>query len=585
MARRARITLLFSLFLLALTAPTALADYAGTVLADNPDTYWRLNDASGPTAVAAAGTSGTYDTVTSTAAPFASLGTAAELGTAGRITGNAAGGAATIELWVRPASNVKRDQVLAEVGDVRIGADRRKKLYIEKGGARATSRLTMGVGRWSLVDVRWNNGDGKVWFTVNAVTGTATKSVNAPGGLTTASGAITLGDGPAGNDHLNGRVDEFALYPIYLPDSKVQDHFKQTGAPLGMTPPTISGTPIVSGTLTANTGTWQNPTTGALSYAYQWALCDVNGCDDVKNGTSDTLSIDSTMVTVDELGVEHSASPVGKTAQVEVVAGNVNGTASQISEETAAIAAAPTPNSAPDNTTLPSIVGNPPFVGRALSSSDGVWGGSTPLALTRVWQRCDAGGGSCVDIDGATGSSYTPAAADIGSTLRLAVTGTNSVGTVVAHSAVTSVIPDPNTTTDPGPQDGSGGTGGTGTTTNPGTNPTGSTAACLRFTTLPKRLNKKIKRIGRVRIGPVKGSKAGTAAVKLQVRLLKGKKLKQVTWFLDGKKIKTAKKRPYTLSLRPAQTGKAGTHVLKARLTPKKGKSQTLKTFVLTRAC
>lgn len=64
-----------------------------------------------------------------------------------------------------------------------------------------------------------------------------------------------------------------------------------------------------------------------------------------------------------------------------------------------------------------SIIGAP-AVGAPLVSSPGTY---TPVPTSRSyqWQRCDAGGGSCVDIDGETSSSYTPVPEDLGHTLRI----------------------------------------------------------------------------------------------------------------------------------------------------------------------
>src|SRR5205823_1746532 len=56
------------------------------------------------------------------------------------------------------------------------------------------------------------------------------------------------------------------------------------------------------------------------------------------------------------------------------------------------------------------------------------------------WRRCDTSGGSCVDIAAAGAQSYTAVAADIGSTLRVAVTASNSVGSSSASSAQTAVV-------------------------------------------------------------------------------------------------------------------------------------------------
>jgi hypothetical protein len=62
-------------------------------------------------------------------------------------------------------------------------------------------------------------------------------------------------------------------------------------------------------------------------------------------------------------------------------------------------------------------------VGAQLRVTNGVWS-PTPGAFSYGWLRCDALGGSCASIAGATAATYTPVALDVGSTLRGAVTPT-----------------------------------------------------------------------------------------------------------------------------------------------------------------
>jgi hypothetical protein len=62
-------------------------------------------------------------------------------------------------------------------------------------------------------------------------------------------------------------------------------------------------------------------------------------------------------------------------------------------------------------------------VGAQLHITDGVWS-PTPSGFSYGWLRCDALGGSCVSIAGATAATYTPVALDVGFTLRGAVTPT-----------------------------------------------------------------------------------------------------------------------------------------------------------------
>jgi hypothetical protein len=93
----------------------------------------------------------------------------------------------------------------------------------------------------------------------------------------------------------------------------------------------------------------------------------------------------------------------------------------------------------PSNTTPPSVTGVA-VVDETLTAVAGSWTGTPPISFTLAWQRCDAGGGSCAAIGGATGQTYLVTAADIGSTLRVLETATNGEGSVGVQSAPTAVV-------------------------------------------------------------------------------------------------------------------------------------------------
>jgi hypothetical protein len=95
----------------------------------------------------------------------------------------------------------------------------------------------------------------------------------------------------------------------------------------------------------------------------------------------------------------------------------------------------------PVNTAAPTIWGTAQQ-GQTLTASNGSWSGS-PTGYTYVWSQCDANGGSCSAIGGATAATYTPAAADVGKTLRMTVTAANSGGSTEAVSAPSAVVSDP----------------------------------------------------------------------------------------------------------------------------------------------
>ena len=183
--------------------------------------------------------------------------------------------------------------------------------------------------------------------------------------------------------------------------------------------PTISGTPQVGQTLTATPGTW---TGTPPTFTYRWQRCDPTGanCADIPTATGQSYVL--------------TDSDVGSTIRVVVSAQNAVGTAPATSSPTAVVSAL----GAPTNTSLPTISGTPQ-VGQTLTAGTGSWTGN-PTSFSFQWQRCNAGGTSCVDISGATAGTYVLGSADPGSTVRVAVTARNSVGEATAVSAPTSVV-------------------------------------------------------------------------------------------------------------------------------------------------
>jgi hypothetical protein len=103
-----------------------------------------------------------------------------------------------------------------------------------------------------------------------------------------------------------------------------------------------------------------------------------------------------------------------------------------------------TPPAAPTNLSPPTISGTAQ-VGQMLTASVGTWSGS-PTSFGFQWRRCNSSGGSCADIFGATGTTYTLGLLDQGLTIRVAVTASNAGGSSTAVSDATPVIQAPSTT-------------------------------------------------------------------------------------------------------------------------------------------
>ena len=62
------------------------------------------------------------------------------------------------------------------------------------------------------------------------------------------------------------------------------------------------------------------------------------------------------------------------------------------------------------------------------------------MTFEQQWQRCNPSGAGCTDILDATAMTYTLAAGDVGSTVRVAITATNADGTDTATSEASPVV-------------------------------------------------------------------------------------------------------------------------------------------------
>ena len=102
----------------------------------------------------------------------------------------------------------------------------------------------------------------------------------------------------------------------------------------------------------------------------------------------------------------------------------------------------------PSNSTMPQLTGTT-TVGQTLSASTGAWS-PTPTGYAYQWQDCNSAGNACTAISGATASTYTLTTADIGHTIRVLVTASNSsgsAGTASPPSTLVQALPTTTTTT------------------------------------------------------------------------------------------------------------------------------------------
>ena len=178
--------------------------------------------------------------------------------------------------------------------------------------------------------------------------------------------------------------------------------------------PTVSGIPQRTHTLVASGGSWTNEPT---SLSYQWERCNDAGaaCAAIPGATA--------------VAYQLTAADEGFEITVAVTAGNSAGTTTAQASPTAIVSGL-----LPVSTTPPQLSALGVRQDVPLSVSQGSWQTTSGTTYAIQWQRCDSSGGSCAAITGATEPSYTPVAADVGSTLRAVVTATDVDGSTSALS-------------------------------------------------------------------------------------------------------------------------------------------------------
>jgi hypothetical protein len=186
---------------------------------------------------------------------------------------------------------------------------------------------------------------------------------------------------------------------------------RSTVAPSNSSPPTISGTAAVGSTVTANPGTWAG--SSPITYQYQWLICGSDGgaCHAIPGATAQTYKFTS--------------SDQGNTARVNVIASNADGSSPAQSSASARVTAAAA--SGPVSTAPPTITGDASADG-TLTASPGTWNGTQPITFKYQWLICGNDGNACHDISGATAQTYQPTKNDVGNTVRVKVTATDSSG-------------------------------------------------------------------------------------------------------------------------------------------------------------
>jgi serine protease AprX len=227
---------------------------------------------------------------------------------------------------------------------------------------------------------------------------------------------------------LTGRqIQKLARHPgiaAITEDSRVAPADAPPAASTSTLAPSVPGSPVAGHALTADPGVWTAASDAVTSFA--WLSCDAAGanCHDLAGATGQTYV--------------PTPADAGRTLRVVVTVTDSAGSASATSEATAVVTAPP-----PENVVAPTVAGTP-LETSTLSADVGVWSGAAPLTYAYRWQRCDATGSGCLDIEGATAQTYTLTRSDVHASVRVVVEGSNAVGTSVAPSAAASVAALPN---------------------------------------------------------------------------------------------------------------------------------------------
>ena len=189
-------------------------------------------------------------------------------------------------------------------------------------------------------------------------------------------------------------------------------------APHNTARPQITGSPKVGSSVAATTGSWDDAPTG---FTYAWLRCTTNN----------TLASCTTIAGADQSSYALGADDDTRYLRVVVTATNPIGSVAQHSYPVKVTRVRPA------NTVRPVITGTP-RVGSVLTATSGNWTNS-PTAYAYAWQRCTTNNAlaSCTPIAGADQSTYTLAAADATSWIRVLVTATNSGGSAGRYSLPT----------------------------------------------------------------------------------------------------------------------------------------------------
>src|SRR6266508_96140 len=214
-----------------------------------------------------------------------------------------------------------------------------------------------------------------------------------------------------------------AALMLVLPAASIAGSSARSG-PVNTAAPVVTGAPVQDSTLTASTGVWSG---GVFFYGYEWQRCSSSGCAPIAGASGSRYTL--------------VAADVGNSIRVVVTAFNKRGWSSAPSASVGPVA--PAPVSAPKViipvvVTAPTISGTPQD-GQTLSASTGTWSNS-PTSFAYQWSFCSSDG-SCSPFSSGNGlATYTLSLVDVGRTVKVTVTASNTAGSTSSTSAPTAVV-------------------------------------------------------------------------------------------------------------------------------------------------
>jgi hypothetical protein len=197
--------------------------------------------------------------------------------------------------------------------------------------------------------------------------------------------------------------------------------------PLIVAPPTVISAPSIAGTaqqgslVTEHHGTWTGSPT---SFSYQWERCAASGCTAIPGATSQTYT--------------PAAADVGATILVAETAINAGGPSAPANSALAGPIMTPAGVVPVPVSSSPPTVSGFPQQGQTLHEAHGNWS-NNPGSYGYLWESCSFFG--CAAIPGATGQTYTLTAGDVGQSIFVVETASNSGGSSApAASARTGAV-------------------------------------------------------------------------------------------------------------------------------------------------